>query len=194
MPASPDLNEQVEIWVSEGGEARQRRVTFLEMLRQRGNDEIEITFRALSAKCQNPSCGSAHSNATELSVRHARIEKRPALPTLEFLVFRLLLAGRPFCFILGPVLFRRVPLLFCPGLDLRHFGGLRRIRILREGNSGDSDSRKNDADGNKGANIIHRRKFLGAAVRGDRDGSPHQLLRIRSRRVRRPTKLAAARD
>ena len=59
------------------------------------------------------------------SAGHAFVKERPALPAFEFLFARLLLAIGPFGFVLGPLFFRRFPLVLCPILDLGWYGGFR---------------------------------------------------------------------
>src|ERR1700730_2010805 len=57
-----------------------------------------------------------------VSTRHAGVEKRPALSAVEMFFSGLLLAIRPPCLVLGPLLLCGIPLLLGPGFGARRSG------------------------------------------------------------------------
>jgi hypothetical protein len=63
-----------------------------------------------------------------VSTRHAGVEEGPALSAVEMFFPGLLLAIRPPCLVLGPLLLRGIPLLLCPDFDARRSGGCGRGR------------------------------------------------------------------
>src|SRR5271165_7031956 len=71
--------------------------------------KLDVFSRSERAKQQN-----ASFTTLPVSIRHARVEGWPTLPTFEFLFVPLFLAIGPFGCVLGPLFFRRLPLSFRP--------------------------------------------------------------------------------
>jgi hypothetical protein len=91
--------------------------------------------------CRLKEGGAKVSLSSRVSTRHAGVEKGPALSAVEMFFPGLLLAIRPPCLVLGPLLLRGIPLLLCPGFGARRSGGCGRGRCgsrLRFGSCGRS--------------------------------------------------------